>query len=51
MLDKLFRARPELRAAPLYLTGESFAGHYVPAAAALIQWRTAINDEDWNLKG
>lgn len=30
---EFYESRPHLRAAPLYITGESFAGHYIPAAA------------------
>ncbi|KAL6761011.1 Alpha/Beta hydrolase protein [Haematococcus lacustris] len=36
MLDFLrafYQARPELQELPLYITGESYAGHYVPAVA------------------
>lgn len=28
---------PELRSAPLYIAGESYAGHYVPALATKIK--------------
>jgi len=37
-LEAFFDAHPELREAPLYVTGESYAGHYVPAITYKI-WR------------
>lgn len=32
-LDNFYKEWPQLRTAPLYITGESFAGHYIPAFA------------------
>lgn len=34
---------PELRSAPLYIAGESYAGHYVPALAVKIKDNTDEN--------
>ncbi len=44
-------AHPELVSKPLFLTGESFAGHYLPAFAALIEYRNALGTLNFNLKG
>ena len=35
-LSEFFKLHPELRANPLWLAGESYAGHYVPNLAAEI---------------
>ncbi len=39
---------PEYRARPLFITGESYAGHYIPAIAAHM---SRSNNPDINLKG
>ncbi len=39
---------PEYRARPLYLSGESYAGHYVPSIAATLH---KAGNHDLNLKG
>lgn len=40
-LDAFYAANPALAKAPLFLSGESFAGHYLPALAISIQMNTA----------
>lgn len=35
-LDNFYKTWPALKEAPLYITGESFGGHYVPAFARKI---------------
>lgn len=35
-LFKLYKQWPSLKASPLYITGESYAGHYIPSLAAKI---------------
>lgn len=35
-LEALWAARPELAGRPFFVTGESYAGHYVPAVAARV---------------
>jgi carboxypeptidase C (cathepsin A) len=41
-LDNFYKTWPALKEAPLYITGESFGGHYVPAFA-----RRVIINETW----
>jgi carboxypeptidase C (cathepsin A) len=41
-LDNFYKTWPMLKKAPLYITGESFGGHYVPAFA-----RKVIVNETW----
>jgi carboxypeptidase C (cathepsin A) len=41
-LDNFYKTWPSLKEAPLYITGESFGGHYVPAFA-----RKIIINETW----
>jgi len=43
-----FEKHPDLKGRDLYLTGESYAGHYIPAMSALIH---KTNNTDINLKG
>ena len=40
-LDQFFQLFPDLRANPFFVTGESYAGKYVPAAAYTIHLRNA----------
>jgi carboxypeptidase C (cathepsin A) len=35
-LFNFYKQWPALKASPLYITGESFAGHYIPAFASKI---------------
>ncbi|EFN52050.1 hypothetical protein CHLNCDRAFT_32614 [Chlorella variabilis] len=35
-LSEFFKARPELQGRPFFVTGESYAGHYVPAVASRV---------------
>jgi len=35
-LSNFYKQWPALKTSPLYITGESFAGHYIPAFAAKI---------------
>ena len=35
-LDNFYKTWPALKKSPLYLTGESFAGHYLPAFGSRI---------------
>ena len=35
-LDNFYKERPQLKNCPLFVTGESFAGHYIPAFVAEI---------------
>lgn len=41
-MDNLYKTWPSLRKNPLYITGESFAGHFIPAFA-----RTIIMNSSW----
>ena len=41
-MDNFYKEWPALRQSPLYITGESFAGHYIPAFA-----RTIIMNDSW----
>lgn len=52
-LDQFFQAFPELRARDFYVTGESYAGKYVPACAHAIHQRNrwAVAGRRINLKG
>jgi vitellogenic carboxypeptidase-like protein len=36
LLQQFYGVFPDQMAAPLYITGESYAGHYIPGIAALI---------------
>lgn len=47
-LLKFFATFPELKGRALYITGESYAGHYIPAIADFI---VRNPDEDMNLAG
>lgn len=55
MIDFLvdfFAAHPELASNPFYVTGESYAGHYVPAVSHRIwQWNKAGDGPKINFKG
>jgi hypothetical protein len=56
MLDfmtELYKARPELQSLPFFVTGESYAGHYVPAVASRIfhAAKSGEVDVDINLQG
>ncbi|KAL0808583.1 hypothetical protein ABMA28_013025 [Loxostege sticticalis] len=42
---------PELRSAPLFIAGESYAGMFVPSLAMEIHRRKDFSEEDINLKG
>lgn len=46
-LRGFFERHPEYAANPLWVTGESYAGHYVPNIA----WEIAVNATDLNLQG
>ena len=35
-MDNFYKTWPSLKKNPLYITGESFAGHYIPAFARTI---------------
>ncbi|KAI5640691.1 serine carboxypeptidase domain-containing protein [Phthorimaea operculella] len=48
-LQQFLQVFPELRAAPLYIAGESYAGKYVPSLAIHIHRNKA--EEDINLQG
>ena len=51
-LDAFFDKHPELRGNPLYVTGESYAGHYVPAITYRIWKETkGKGNAPMNLKG
>lgn len=39
---------PQFKKRPLYIAGESYAGHYIPAFAKIIKH---YNNPDMNLKG
>jgi carboxypeptidase C (cathepsin A) len=41
-MDNFYKQWPSLKQSPLYITGESFAGHYIPAFA-----RTIIMNDTW----
>lgn len=41
-MDNFYKDWPQLKQSPLYITGESFAGHYIPAFA-----RTIIMNQTW----
>jgi len=41
-LDNFYKDWPNLKSSPLYITGESFAGHYIPSLASKI-----ITNETW----
>ncbi|KAL4712871.1 hypothetical protein ACJJTC_011941 [Scirpophaga incertulas] len=56
-LQQFLEVFPELRSAPLYLAGESYAGHFVPALAGKVLHpppqmnKTNLKDISINLKG
>ena len=51
-MDNFYREWPHLKAHPLYITGESFAGHYVPAfARTILQNKTWVNETGVKLTG
>jgi len=52
-LEHFFTARPELAGKAFYVTGESYAGHYVPAVASVVYQASVSGDikADINLKG
>jgi len=41
-LSNLYNQWPALKTSPLYITGESFAGHYIPAFASKILGNTSF---------
>lgn len=45
---KFVEKYPEFKGRPLFVTGESYAGHYIPAIAAYIKMQ---NNQDLNLQG
>ena len=47
-LVKFLAKFPEFKKRPIYITGESYAGHYIPAIAYFI---TQHPEEDINLTG
>lgn len=49
-LKKFYQNFPELKNRPLYLTGESYAGHYIPFMANYIYKKEFI-ELGINLKG
>lgn len=50
-LIQFFKLFPELQGNRFFLTGESFAGHYIPVLGALIDRKNKINEIKINLKG
>lgn len=50
-LQALFAARPSLAGRDVFITGESYAGHYVPAVAARIFHAAAAGEADIKLRG
>lgn len=51
-LNNLYVQWPALKASPLYITGESFAGHYIPAFALKLRKNTSfIEATGCNLEG
>lgn len=51
-LDNFYKQWPALRASPLYITGESYAGHYIPAFAnKLLSNQTFIDTNGVTLAG
>jgi hypothetical protein len=50
-MQALFAARPHLAGRDVYVTGESYAGHYVPAVASAIFRAAAAGDADIRLAG
>ncbi len=51
-LYNFYQQWPSLKASPLYLTGESFAGHYLPAfSRVLIQNETFIENMGIDFRG
>jgi carboxypeptidase C (cathepsin A) len=51
-LYNLYRQWPALKKSPLYITGESFAGHYIPAfASKIVKNASFLNFTGINLEG
>jgi carboxypeptidase C (cathepsin A) len=51
-LYNFYRDWPKLTASPLYITGESFAGHYIPAfASKIVQNKTFLAATKVTIKG
>lgn len=47
-LEMFIKKYPEFKERPIYITGESYAGHYIPAFSKFIKDR---NNSDINLAG
>ena len=51
-LDNFYKQWPALKQSPLYITGESFAGHYIPAfAQRIVNNKTFLNNTKIILEG
>ena len=51
-LDNFYKTWPALKSSPLYLTGESFAGHYLPAfGSRIVNNQTFLQSNGIQLKG
>jgi carboxypeptidase C (cathepsin A) len=50
-LQQFYEKYPQLKSNPLILTGESYAGHYIPAFASLILQNNAAGMRFVNLRG
>jgi vitellogenic carboxypeptidase-like protein len=50
-VDQFFQLFPSYRSRNFYVTGESYAGKYVPACAYTIHERNKLNKDKINLKG
>ena len=51
-MTNFYKTYPSLKKSPLYITGESYGGHYVPALASKIITNTTWkNDNKVELKG
>ena len=50
MLDNIYAEFPDLKAKDVYLTGESYAGHYIPAFANALNDAKVDDVAKYNLK-
>lgn len=50
-LEAFFEAKPALKGRPFYVTGESYAGHYVPAVASRVFKANREGKANINLQG